>query len=235
MTKQRQGFDAERAPLEEQFRRERLDREAAEYARRAQTGPRPAPTPAPERSEHASGTSPQPEVPSYAAQPQRLTREDVGPQGLELEGPLARMFMLAGDAIFTVVSKKTATRFTFRLTRPDPEPVGTSPQYGRPRRVPIFVKVLAGPQNDSDYTYLGQLWEDAEKFTYSIGKKSRVGADAPSQKAAMWLASALNFPEKLSQCEIWHEGRCGRCGRRLTVPSSIASGIGPECATKMGS
>jgi hypothetical protein len=29
--------------------------------------------------------------------------------------------------------------------------------------------------------------------------------------------------------EFWHEGRCGRCGRRLTVPDSIASGYGPEC------
>lgn len=29
--------------------------------------------------------------------------------------------------------------------------------------------------------------------------------------------------------EVWHEGRCGRCGRALTVPESIASGIGPVC------
>ena len=30
--------------------------------------------------------------------------------------------------------------------------------------------------------------------------------------------------------EMLHEGRCGRCARRLTVPASVASGIGPECA-----
>jgi hypothetical protein len=33
---------------------------------------------------------------------------------------------------------------------------------------------------------------------------------------------------------IWHEGRCGRCGRRLTVPESIESGYGPECIGKIG-
>jgi hypothetical protein len=33
--------------------------------------------------------------------------------------------------------------------------------------------------------------------------------------------------------EFWHEGKCCRCGRKLTVPASIASGIGPECATKI--
>jgi hypothetical protein len=36
------------------------------------------------------------------------------------------------------------------------------------------------------------------------------------------------------QLEIWHEGRCARCNRRLTVPASIASGFGPECAGKAG-
>jgi hypothetical protein len=33
--------------------------------------------------------------------------------------------------------------------------------------------------------------------------------------------------------KVHHEGRCGRCGRTLTVPESIESGIGPECAKKM--
>jgi len=32
--------------------------------------------------------------------------------------------------------------------------------------------------------------------------------------------------------EIWHEGRCGRCNRKLTVPASIALGIGPECGQR---
>jgi hypothetical protein len=26
------------------------------------------------------------------------------------------------------------------------------------------------------------------------------------------------------------EGKCGKCGRALTVPSSILTGIGPECS-----
>ncbi len=29
---------------------------------------------------------------------------------------------------------------------------------------------------------------------------------------------------------VYHSGRCGRCGRELTVPASILSGIGPECS-----
>jgi hypothetical protein len=34
--------------------------------------------------------------------------------------------------------------------------------------------------------------------------------------------------------EISHEGRCGHCARLITTPGSLASGIGPECAAKVG-
>jgi hypothetical protein len=33
---------------------------------------------------------------------------------------------------------------------------------------------------------------------------------------------------------LQHAGKCGRCGRKLTVPQSIETGIGPECASIMG-
>lgn len=144
--------------------------------------------------------------------------------------------MLAGNAIFTVVSKKTGARFTFKLTRPKPEPGKDAAHqfyHGRPRRQPVFVAVLSGPANTDDYTYLGQMWEDGEKLTYAIGKKSRVTADAPSQKAALWVTKLLNKPELMEQCDIYHAGRCGRCGRMLTVPESIQTGLGPECAGRL--
>ena len=43
-----------------------------------------------------------------------------------------------------------------------------------------------------------------------------------------WQGAAL--PEGY---EARHEGRCARCGRALTVPESIDSGFGPECARKV--
>lgn len=39
------------------------------------------------------------------------------------------------------------------------------------------------------------------------------------------------YPSTVS-CFAGTEGACGRCGRKLTVPGSIASGIGPTCAEK---
>jgi hypothetical protein len=34
--------------------------------------------------------------------------------------------------------------------------------------------------------------------------------------------------------EIWHEGTCCRCGKRLTVPASIELGMGADCAKEKG-
>lgn len=49
-------------------------------------------------------------------------------------------------------------------------------------------------------------------------------------KVFPWLWSYINAARDLPvQVEVWHEGRCGHCGRRLTVPESIADGLGPRC------
>lgn len=133
-------------------------------------------------------------------------------------------FALAGKAIFTVVSTKTNTRFTFQVKRGEFNP---DKPYPAP---PWFVRVLTGADNasDSSYSFLGTLFPDGE---YRHGRKSRISPNAASAVAAAWLMPRLFHKHStLSQVEIFHEGRCGRCGRRLTVPTSIESGIGPECA-----
>lgn len=125
-------------------------------------------------------------------------------------------FMLAGNATFTIVSKATGTRFTYRVRQPDADK-------------PHFVSVLTGSDNESSYTFLGTIFPDG---TYRHGKRSSIGENAPSAKAFSWLYASLGSPSFESQCDVWHEGRCCRCGRKLTVPSSIEAGIGPECAGK---
>lgn len=126
-------------------------------------------------------------------------------------------FMTAGNALFTMRNANSGVRFTFKVTGADDKP-GLH-----------FVSVLTGPQNTSDYTYLGILVDGGKAFRH--GKKSPIGADAPSTKAINFLVNdALATGRKLPPAlEIFHEGRCGRCGRCLTVPESITSGFGPEC------
>ena len=100
-----------------------------------------------------------------------------------------------------------------------------------------FAKLLSGPDNLTDYTYLGMLTEDLRLIRTA---KSRVGADALSWKVLLWALdvvsgrvrlAATGLPEGYS---IRHDDTCGRCGRTLTEPLSLTTGIGPECRQKMG-
>ena len=136
------------------------------------------------------------------------------PQPFQLETKNARRFALAGDAIFTVKNVTTGGRFTFRVDS----------EEGRPS----FVKVLTGPENSTDYTFIGSIF-NGKNFKHS--PKSRITADAKSVKSFEWIWTHIDaLPENI---EVWHEGKCCRCGRLLTTPESIATGIGPTCAQKM--
>ncbi len=139
------------------------------------------------------------------------------------DAKLIMQFIYGGKAVFTLRSTETNSRYTYRVN----EKVET----GRP--TVYFVGLLAGPDNESDYTYLG--WIRNNQF--GLTKKSFANGlteQTPSIKAFAWAFT--NFvkgvvPEKL---EFWHAGRCARCGRALTVPQSIEDGFGPECITKVG-
>jgi len=129
-------------------------------------------------------------------------------------------FMTAGNATVTLVSTKTGNRFTYKFRKAEDTPT-------------IFISLLNGPDNESDYRYLGRL-ADRLWIGRRTPKPGDISPEAPSAKALAWVWERLNRNELPDVLEIWHEGRCGRCNRKLTVPASIASGIGPECAQKSG-
>jgi|KBSSwiStaDraftv2_1062776.scaffolds.fasta_scaffold00022_320 hypothetical protein len=128
-----------------------------------------------------------------------------------------KQFLLAGNATFTVRSGKTQTRFTLKVRKPTAQS-------------PHFVSVLNGSDNEHSYQFVGTIFANG---TYSHGVRSKITPDAPSAKAARWVVERVLAGQELPNCELWHEGRCGRCGRKLTVPESIELGLGPECATRV--
>jgi hypothetical protein len=144
------------------------------------------------------------------------------------DGTLARTFMLAGNARVTLVSGKTGARFTYRVRAKD---VPTTEGAAAPdvTKTLFFVQLLNGADNTSDYVFLGTIFP-GEPTTYRHGRKSPVSTDAPSTKGFAWAWSFIAKGELPPGCEVWHEGKCGRCGHPLTVPSSIAIGLGPICA-----
>lgn len=124
-------------------------------------------------------------------------------------------FMLAGRARFTLVSPKTGARFTYRVTEAE-------------RGNGWFVGLMTSSDNEGGFSYMGMVRRDG---LFHRTAKSRIKDSSPGMRAFVWTLARLRAGEM--PVEFWHEGRCGRCGRALTVPASIESGLGPECALKV--
>lgn len=130
-------------------------------------------------------------------------------------------YVLAGNATFTLRSKKTRAHYTYQLSKPADKKNGNM----------YFVGLLTGPNNEADYTYVGLL--DGRGFRFT--KKSKLTTESMAVRGFLYFYNQVLVAGKMpSDLEVAHCGSCGRCGRKLTVPESIALGIGPECADKMG-
>jgi len=135
-----------------------------------------------------------------------------------------KTYALAGHATVTLTSQRTGARYTYRVNRAKDRETGEPTNRW-------FVALLTGPDNESDYTYLGVVDGGGD---FRLTGKSKLAADAPPVRGFAymwgWIQTGLMPP----QLEVRHEGHCGRCGRTLTVPESIDRGIGPECSKMMG-
>jgi hypothetical protein len=131
----------------------------------------------------------------------------------------ALSYIFAGNAKVTLKSLASGKHFTYH--------VKAKADQKDPEKSVYFVRFLNGPNNQTDFAYLGFMPEKGGKIITS--QKSAAGKQAPVYKA---LEYALKHPES-PQLEIHHSGRCGRCGRELTDPESIQTGIGPICREKM--
>lgn len=137
-----------------------------------------------------------------------------------LTDPLrVREFILAGHATITLQSRKTGRHFTYKVEKGQ-----RAPDHLR------FVSLLTGPDNTGDYVYMGTLTDGHLRHT----AKSRTPVDSLPWRAFDYLTrhvfTAGDLPADL---EVRHEGRCGACGRPLTVPESIDRGIGPDCQRRL--
>jgi hypothetical protein len=143
--------------------------------------------------------------------------ENSGPRAELVDSAATVRFLLAGAAYVTFQSRRTGTRFTYRVSVAEP-------RQGDDRAPPHFVSVLTAPDH---YEYLGCIFDGRN---YVHGRKSRISSEAPSAVAFGWVWARLVSGEMHPELGVWHEGRCGACGRRLTTPESISSGLGPVCA-----
>jgi hypothetical protein len=129
-------------------------------------------------------------------------------------------FFKAGRAVFTVANPK-GEHYTFRIGRSNEEQ-------------PLFVGLLTGQNNETDYTYMG-IYNPEQNHVVKLTKASKYNEESTPVKVVRWaikqVATNKELPEGYS---IQHEGRCASCGRLLTEPISLQTGFGPECRKKVG-
>lgn len=153
---------------------------------------------------------------------------DDGRARSELKSDDIVRFACAGNAIFTVSNSETSNRFTYRIR------IALDKQTGKPQvGGPWFVAVLTGQDNNSDYRFIGTLFTRPTLPVFVRGRKSSISESAQSVQVFKWFWERLAGPGLPDCIQVHHEGRCGRCGRRLTVPESIERGLGPDCAGKV--
>jgi len=135
-------------------------------------------------------------------------------------------FLLAGNALLTVLNTRTQSRHTFKITAP-----GKTAQ-ARDEAPLLFVSALTGPDNTASYSYIGVYIRSTGEFRTTV--KSRLGNDDPKVLCFAWLSRNAGNMADHAHVEVRHHNLCCRCGRVLTVPASIDTGLGPECAKTMG-
>lgn len=131
-----------------------------------------------------------------------------------------KQIVLAGNFTFTISNPKTGNRFTFRVKQPKKKEIEKL----------RFVQVMTGPDNEHSYTFLGTIFPNGKFFR---GRNSKIGPTAPSFLAFDYLWKHIDQAETLP-IDIHPSNNCCRCGRKLTVPSSIDHRIGPECIKHFG-
>lgn len=137
--------------------------------------------------------------------------------------------LTAGNATVTIKSKSTDERRTFKIKAKDGEEDF------------FFVQLLTGSDNSDwrSYSYLGLMTRD--KSTGLLDVRLTAKSCVKDRSSVAYLAIAWTLrqlqtkPQNVaSQVEVWHEGRCCACNRKLTVPESIKSGFDPRCLAKLG-
>lgn len=137
-------------------------------------------------------------------------------------------FIFAGNATFTVVNKSTRNRFTFRIRRAG---WGTS-TYDEKSGI-FYISVLTGSDNNSSYTYIGTFFGGTSQV-YRHSPKSKITPKAVSNQVLTWFFSSyFKSPSSFPTVKVFHSGKCGKCGKKLTTPESVKSGLGPYCANRI--
>ncbi len=144
-----------------------------------------------------------------------------------------KAFLFAGRATFIAESPK-GDHFTFRVGSQTSEwPLGSGK-----KNTTFFLNVRAAggrrkPNgSQSPWRYIGILKDTGD---IKPTAKSEYKPDDKLFAVAAWSVRQVLDGKLLPEgYAIHHAGKCGKCGRELTDPTSMERGIGPDCWEAMG-
>ena len=125
----------------------------------------------------------------------------------------AVQFILGGKAFVTFLNPESGNRFTYKVVKHKTDDI-------------YFVHVLTSPEI---YKYIGVILNHNFQHT----RKASIAKDAKSVLVFDYVFGNLAWGTLDSRIEIYHDGKCGKCGRQLTTPESVQNGFGPECIKKI--
>lgn len=124
-------------------------------------------------------------------------------------------------------AKNLDPHYTFKVTKHITE--------DQPPRELHFVK-LRGNESDNKYHYFGML--NKEEGKVYMTKASTFAQDCLFVRLVNRAFQRIweNNTQVMDNAgfHLHHAGKCGRCGRKLTTPRSIETGLGPECEKMVG-
>ena len=148
--------------------------------------------------------------------------------GAEVRLTEALRYILAGKSEFTFLSLKTDVRIRYKLQRKVAEQRG---KKGQDEYI-YFLNTFT----DGEYKYAGVLFYDdvMRQFKFGRGQRGLLNYSHINIKSLLFVLNQLNIENYNLSLKVYHVGKCGRCGRKLTTPESILTGLGPECSKKAG-
>ena len=145
---------------------------------------------------------------------------------------ISKEFVTAGKATITIennaawaVQNSAPAHWTFKVNKKE---------VSKDNNL-FFVSLMTGSDNEKSFSYIGVL--NPNTGVVKTTAKSKITDDTLSFRILNRVIGRVwaNEVDAITKAgfEVHHSGRCGRCGRKLTVPESIKTGFGPECGNRI--
>ncbi len=141
--------------------------------------------------------------------------------------PELRTFIYSGKADFSVINEITENIITFRALPTSHKKTSFDIDVKKQDTIDTIFNIFKA---DTSYPWI-HLGIMKKLRLYTQHRNSQIQSET---KLFIWLLDHLRTNMPITSCiKLVHNGKCGRCGRRLTDDTSLKQGFGPHCIKKV--